>query len=650
VISLTQWPNLVTPEGTPWTVASWGEVYERLSQSSGYLGDNIHPGWSPAEFSPCRRGLENVRNVSALCLDYDAGEALGAVVGRLEPLAGGFLHTTRKHTDQAPRCRVVLPLARPVSPFEFGELWKRVAPAAGQVDPAPKDPSRFWFLPGSAGPFLVRHWLGKPLDPDTWLAKVDPTRMPVNVAPAPRRGSDPESRARRYIAKMPPSIAGQGGHGACWEVALYLARGFGLSEDTTLRILREDFNPRCEPPWSERELEHKAKGATKAERVPLGFLLNDEREWAPKSHRLPPPEPEVDEHEGEDGYWVITDPDEPEESAASELAREPGDDSDEPPKPPPTATERYQLVELRALCFEVLAEAKAGGAKRGHTTGHYQIDAMLCGLRPTHVALLAAPTSWGKSSFGVMVADENLALGVPVLVVSVEDSKIMYGKRIVARRSGVNALRLRDNDCSADEIRRIEATAFNAQAEPFLLSGVGKTVEYIAQGIRDLVAERKIGIVICDYVQRFRTAKHSGDRRNQVTYVAETLSDAIKTSGAAGVLLSQLKRTDGRAPTMDDVKESGDLENMAEHVLIGHRTQEARPKWGNEDEPPWKRFLFIPKNKDGPTSTGEIVCPFNEVTASFDRVKDPEAERLHRIGESAQGDEAFSDFDRRFGS
>lgn len=631
MIALTLWPTLdATLRGKAWSASSWDEVFDRLSQHEAFRGDFDHPGWSAAEFKPCLREAAHVESVSALCFDFDQGESLDAVAARLGALGGGFLHTTRKHAPERPRCRVVLPLARPVSAFEYPELWKRVAPVAGDVDQAAKDASRFWFLPGSLGPFEIRRWAGEWLDPSEWLKKPDPTARTVAArTEAPRGSANVEERARKYIARMPASISGAGGHAACWEVALTLARGFGLGHDRTLALLLEEFNPRCEPPWSERELEHKAAGAVKSERVPYGFLLKEDREWRPRAHRLPPPPadgdyvPEVpDDYQWED---PSEDPPESAEYESTGPEREPGDDSGEPTAPP-TATERYKVVELRALGFRVVAEAKAG-KKEGFTTGHYELNAVLCGLRPEHVTLLAAPTSWGKSSFGVMIADENIKIGVPVLVVSVEDSDIMYGKRIFARRANINAMKLRNNELSPSDLAKLEKEAKEAEEEPFLLNGVGKTVEYCAKAIRELVAERKIGIVICDYVQRFRTTAHAGDRRNQVTYVAETLSNAIKESKAAGVLLSQLKRTEGRRPTMDDVKESGDLENMAEHVLLGYRERSSAAA-------PWKRTLTIPKNKDGPTPGADIECPFNDATASFTRVDDPNPAREARLREA----------------
>ncbi len=82
-------------------------------------------------------------------------------------------------------------------------------------------------------------------------------------------------RARQYVAKMPPAISGQGGHDQTFEVACKLVLGFNLTPGSALGIMRE-YNARCEPKWSERELWHKLNSADKqpGER---GYLLDARR-------------------------------------------------------------------------------------------------------------------------------------------------------------------------------------------------------------------------------------------------------------------------------------------------------------------------------------------------------------------------------------
>ena len=88
--------------------------------------------------------------------------------------------------------------------------------------------------------------------------------------------ADVFSRAAAYVAAMPPAIAGSRGHDATFAVVLALCHGFALSK-TQARPIMQEFNARCDPPWSEKELEHKLESAEKAARPskPRGHLLGE---------------------------------------------------------------------------------------------------------------------------------------------------------------------------------------------------------------------------------------------------------------------------------------------------------------------------------------------------------------------------------------
>jgi putative DNA primase/helicase len=98
-----------------------------------------------------------------------------------------------------------------------------------------------------------------------WV-KERPARLsPPSPAPAPATipfpAGDLEVRARAYLATVEPAVSGQGGHDATMRAACVLVR-FGIdSPDAVFRILRQDYNPRCQPPWSDHELHHKAESA-----------------------------------------------------------------------------------------------------------------------------------------------------------------------------------------------------------------------------------------------------------------------------------------------------------------------------------------------------------------------------------------------------
>ncbi|MEK7678423.1 MAG: hypothetical protein AAB676_21550 [Verrucomicrobiota bacterium] len=94
-------------------------------------------------------------------------------------------------------------------------------------------------------------------------------------------------RARRYIAKCPRAISGQGGHDATYHVAACLVHGFALGEPDALALLSE-YNRRCVPPWSERELRHKIESVSRADfREPRGCLLGPGAVLGPQRRLTP---------------------------------------------------------------------------------------------------------------------------------------------------------------------------------------------------------------------------------------------------------------------------------------------------------------------------------------------------------------------------
>ena len=92
---------------------------------------------------------------------------------------------------------------------------------------------------------------------------------------------DVKQRSITYLNAMPPAISGSGGHSQTYAAATALVHGFGIEPATSLVLLTDHYNPRCIPPWSDKELQHKVnQAATKPHDRPFGWL-RDERPEAP---------------------------------------------------------------------------------------------------------------------------------------------------------------------------------------------------------------------------------------------------------------------------------------------------------------------------------------------------------------------------------
>jgi hypothetical protein len=79
-------------------------------------------------------------------------------------------------------------------------------------------------------------------------------------------------RARRYLARVPPAIAGEHGDVHTFRVCCRLVRGFALDDDAALGLLA-DWNTRCRPPWNDDDLRDKLRRARRYGRESHAGLL-----------------------------------------------------------------------------------------------------------------------------------------------------------------------------------------------------------------------------------------------------------------------------------------------------------------------------------------------------------------------------------------
>ena len=90
-------------------------------------------------------------------------------------------------------------------------------------------------------------------------------------------------RARNYVLKMPAAVAGSGGHNATFHVACILVQGFGLSPEQAFSLLQE-YNLTCAPPWSEKDLRYKLRGADQQSSARGRGWLAKGGEWVPSKN------------------------------------------------------------------------------------------------------------------------------------------------------------------------------------------------------------------------------------------------------------------------------------------------------------------------------------------------------------------------------
>ena len=163
------------------------EQYRKLSKAR---QDSIKDvgGFVMGKLKGGRRKKDCVVFRSALTLDMD--HAVGDVPEQME-LFFDFrclIYSTHKHTPEAPRFRLVIPLSRNVSPDEYAAVARKVAEDIGMelFDDTTYEPSRLMYWPSTSadGEFVFRDIEGEVLDPDTVLSRYrdwrDSSEWPVS--------------------------------------------------------------------------------------------------------------------------------------------------------------------------------------------------------------------------------------------------------------------------------------------------------------------------------------------------------------------------------------------------------------------------------------------------------------------------------------
>jgi predicted P-loop ATPase len=120
-------------------------------------------------------------------------------------------------------------------------------------------------------------------DPPAWLlelvvkAPVTPKALATShrtIDPSSPEGVRAIAWAQTFLSRAEPAIEGQGGSDRLFAACCHLMYS-ALPLDVLRQIIEDVYNPRCEPPWSVREIEHKLEDADRISEEPRGLCSPD---------------------------------------------------------------------------------------------------------------------------------------------------------------------------------------------------------------------------------------------------------------------------------------------------------------------------------------------------------------------------------------
>lgn len=224
------------------------------------------------------------------------------------------------------------------------------------------------------------------------------------------------------------------------------------------------------------------------------------------------------------------------------------------------------------------------------STGFSRLDRYTA-WSPGDFVVIGGRPSAGKTAFSLQLALQMAGAGKRVVYYSLETSR----EKLTMRAATC------DMCLDYDQVRRYEVAMQDLDPEDFdryshrsfeVVEAGGRTAQWIKMD----ALRRKADVVIIDYLGLIPGQGVS--RYEKITNVSQSLHEMAQGQKLLVIALSQLSRAGaGKLPTMEDLRESGQIEQDADCILLLHNDKE------ND-----KYTVRIGKNKEG--ITGDLPFQF----------------------------------------
>lgn len=209
-------------------------------------------------------------------------------------------------------------------------------------------------------------------------------------------------------------------------------------------------------------------------------------------------------------------------------------------------------------------------------------------MLPGHMVVVGGRSNAGKSQLAMMMGRRwwDSTKG-RVGIVSVEDRAHVWGDRAIAYETGVSLMsgvRNEDENEFRDDEQRVRVThddmakvsraaAHLGEVNPFHLEVMDRSDIADVERAMLRCVRAQCEVIVVDYVQEIgdKSAQRGTSQHERYSGIAARIKMVAKRTKTRLILCSQVSRPQrgsNAEPTMTDLKGSGDIENMAEAIVL----------------------------------------------------------------------------------
>lgn len=224
----------------------------------------------------------------------------------------------------------------------------------------------------------------------------------------------------------------------------------------------------------------------------------------------------------------------------------------------------------------------------GLVTGFSKIDSN-CTFDEGNLIILAANTSVGKSALALNIAVNSAMFGQNCLFFSAEMSINELLERMFAQLTGVSSTKFKY--CNADSSLQLAKNEIQSCKDSLkFINAASLTSDDICRIVRQESSIKKPDLIVVDYIQYLKDKIEKGNTNNdRIGNITRNLKGLAMDLRCSVLALSQVNRNTKGVPELSNLRDSGNIEQDADIVLILHR----------EEKEDVIADLVIAKNRNG---------------------------------------------------
>lgn len=293
-------------------------------------------------------------------------------------------------------------------------------------------------------------------------------------------------------------------------------------------------------------------------------------------------------------------------------------------------------------------EMKNQGVEMSVSTGLNLLDNELDGgWYAPNLIIIGARPSMGKTQHALNFAKNAGMKNKHVLFVSIEMNATELVNRYLLEDSRINSTNLRKGQMSSEEWTAVDEKVGELWNLKLHIAD-SPDIRYLnnmRSEARRLKRKDQLDMLIIDYLGLIRTNISFSQRYLEIGYITGELKNLAKELDVPIILLSQLSRpqkgTTPKEPQLDDLRESGDIEQDADTVIFIHKPDYYDSKAEDSSGEKWKGRgkLIIAKNRAGARNNSVIFYHDDRYKKIWDKSEHITPSSSYHPVQNMQGEE-----------